>query len=184
MIIGITGTIGAGKGTVVEYLTGQGYTHYSVRSLLTEEILRRGWPVTRDNMFIVANDFRKISPGYVVETMLKRAGAKKENSIIESIRSIGEVETLRKTPGVILLAVDAEPRLRYDRVLLRKSATDNLSYEKFLQEEAQESTSTDPNVANLPACIKRADYILSNNGNKDELFAKVAEILKTINSQG
>jgi dephospho-CoA kinase len=36
-IIGITGTIGAGKGTVVEYLVGQkGFDHYSVRSFLID----------------------------------------------------------------------------------------------------------------------------------------------------
>ena len=32
IIIGITGTLGAGKGTVVEYLKKKSFKHYSVRS--------------------------------------------------------------------------------------------------------------------------------------------------------
>jgi len=30
MILGITGTFGAGKGTIVEYLKTKGFSHYSV----------------------------------------------------------------------------------------------------------------------------------------------------------
>ena len=38
-IIGITGTMGAGKGTVVEYLVAKhGFKHYSARSVLNEMI--------------------------------------------------------------------------------------------------------------------------------------------------
>jgi len=180
MIIGITGTIGAGKGTVVEYLIEKGFEHYSVRALLTEEIKNRGWPVTRDNMFIVANDFRAISPGYVVETLLSRARDAGKNCVVESIRSIGEVKTLRTYPNTILLAVDAKPELRYERVLARKSVTDNLSYERFLEEEARESQSEDPNIGNLPKCITLADHIIFNNEDREDLYKKVEEILKTI----
>ena len=41
--IGITGTLGAGKGTIVDYLVkNRGFVHYSVRAFITEEIKRRG----------------------------------------------------------------------------------------------------------------------------------------------
>ncbi len=59
MIIGITGTSGAGKGTVVDYLLKKGFKHYSVRDFLTEEILKRGLEPNRDNMIFVANELRK-----------------------------------------------------------------------------------------------------------------------------
>ena len=59
IIIGITGTLGAGKGTIVDYLTiNKGFKHYSVRQYLIEEIEKKGLPVNRDTMTEVANNLR------------------------------------------------------------------------------------------------------------------------------
>ncbi|MEI7562921.1 MAG: AAA family ATPase [bacterium] len=60
-IIGLTGTLGSGKGTVVDYLTQKyHFEHLSATVFITEEIIRRNLPVDRDNMRIVADDLRRI----------------------------------------------------------------------------------------------------------------------------
>ena len=57
LIIGITGTIGAGKGTVVDYLTSRyGFKHYSVRKYLTELLRYQGIEPNRDHFTALAND--------------------------------------------------------------------------------------------------------------------------------
>ena len=43
-------------------------------------------------------------------------------AIIESVRTVGEVRALR-SHGATLIAVDAEPRLRYNRIVSRASET-------------------------------------------------------------
>ena len=54
-IIGITGTMGAGKGTIVDYLTThKGFTHYSVRGYLIDIIKAQGKEVNRDSMVVTA----------------------------------------------------------------------------------------------------------------------------------
>ena len=95
--IGITGTLGAGKGTIVDYLVqNKGFVHYSVRAFLTEEIKRRGLEVNRDTMTLVGNDLRaKHSPSWIVEQLYEKASASGCNCIIESVRTPGEVDALR-----------------------------------------------------------------------------------------
>src|SRR5687767_6290424 len=97
MIIGITGTLGSGKGTVVEDLINRyGFFHRSARAFITDEILRRGLVPTRDNMVIVSNDIRRLHhPGYIVEQLYEAAKASGKDSVIESIRTLGEIDTLR-----------------------------------------------------------------------------------------
>ena len=59
IIIGITGTLGAGKGSVVSYLRyWKQFVHYSVSGFISEEIARRGLTGNRDTMRSVANDLR------------------------------------------------------------------------------------------------------------------------------
>ena len=87
-IIGITGTLGAGKGTIVDYLVDKmGYIHFSVRAYLIEEIKKRGLVVNRDSMTNVANELReKHSPSFIIEELYKKATELGRNSIIESRR--------------------------------------------------------------------------------------------------
>ncbi|HVW71909.1 MAG TPA: AAA family ATPase, partial [Candidatus Paceibacterota bacterium] len=70
MIIALTGTNGAGKGAVVDYLVkDKGFAHHSMSGFITDEIKRRGMPVNRDSMNIVGNDLRKTyHPAHVAES--------------------------------------------------------------------------------------------------------------------
>lgn len=178
MIIGITGTLGAGKGTVVEYLTRKGFTHYSVRHFLNEEIARRGLVSNRDTMLAVANDLRAThGPGYIAVQLVERASESQKNAVIESMRSIGEAEYL-KNCGAKLWAVDADVHVRYERITKRMSETDKVSFEKFKGDEAAEFTNTDPTKPNLKKLIEMADAVFQNNGTEEELFAQVEKALK------
>jgi dephospho-CoA kinase len=181
-IIGITGTLGAGKGTIVDYLVkNKGYTHYSVRAYLTDEIELRGMPVNRDSMVIVANEMRaKHGSSYIIEELYKLAQKHQQNCVIESIRTPGEAESLSTKGNFCLIAVDADPEIRYKRISLRASETDHISYETFLENEKREFTSDDPNKQNLKKCIEMADYVVSNNADRENLYNQVEKILTHI----
>jgi len=186
LIIGITGTLGAGKGTIVDYLINQKhFKHFSVRAFLIEEIERLGLEVNRDSMTLVANDLRaQNSPSYIVDYLFLRAISTGDNCVIESIRTPGEIDSLRTKGRFILFAVDADPEVRYDRVVIRNSETDKITYDTFIRNEQREMNSDDPNKQNLHACIQQADYVFSNNGTLEALTLQVETALKEINYDG
>jgi dephospho-CoA kinase len=173
MIIGITGTNGAGKGTVVEYLKTKGFRHFSARSFFVEEINRRGLPVNRDTMTEVANDLRaKFGPGYFTQEAMKRAGVEGGDVVIESVRSIGEAEYLKNNDAK-LWAVDADIHKRYERIMRRASVTDKIYFVKFVEDETREMENEDPTKQNIAAVMKMANATLINNGTQAELAAQV-----------
>lgn len=187
IIIGITGTIGAGKGTIVDYLVkNNGFIHFSAREdVINKEIEKRGLPITRDNMVLVANDLRKnYGPSYVAEELFKMAQNSPQACVLESLRTVGEIESLKNKGMFYLFAVDANQKTRYDRIQIRNnSQSDNVSLEKFIEQEKTEMNSDDPNKQNLIKCISMADYTLDNNGTFDDLYRQIDELVKKLNSK-
>jgi dephospho-CoA kinase len=179
--IGITGTIASGKGAVVEILKEKGFVHYSARQFILEEVAKRALDPVRANVFAVANDLRRThSPSYIIEQLFHKAQASGRNSVIESIRATGELEFLRKQPNFYLIAVDADPTVRYGRAVGRNSSLDHVTFEKFIEDEKNEMKSVNPNELNINYCMERADFKIMNNVSKGELREKVEEILKKI----
>ncbi len=185
IIIGITGTLGAGKGTIVDYLIrNRGFVHFSVRQFLLKEIRRRKLPENRDSMVAVANELRaKHGPSYIVEQLHDLAVKNGKNAIVESIRTTGEIDALRSKGGFFLLAVDADARIRYQRVQQRGSETDNIDYDTFIANENREMSGKDPATQNLMKCIETADFALDNNGTFQQLFDQIERIMSEVDAR-
>ncbi len=178
-IIWLTGTNGAGKWTVVEYLINKGFVHYSVSGLLKEVIQEKGLPVNRDTMIEVSNALRKqFWSWYLVEELYKRAEKLGKDCIIESIRTIGEINALQKQKYFSLWAVNADQKIRYERITLRGSEKDHVSFEIFKEQEHIESANREAYKHNITACIQQADYVLNNDGDIASLHQQIEEILK------
>jgi dephospho-CoA kinase len=184
MIIGITGTMASGKGTVTKYLEAEyGFKHLSVRNYLMKELIRREnsilreEDVKRDDMVELANELRsKYGPDFIVEELYKQA-LNYPNTVIESIRSVGEVLALREKPDFFLLATDAPLEIRYERARERNGITDSVSFEEFIGEEKREMDSEDINKQNLRECILLANEVIINDGGIQDLKEKVSIVL-------
>lgn len=177
MIIGITGTIGAGKGTVVEYLKTKGFKHYSSSGILKEMVAERGQPQTRNYLAALADELIKNHEGgvlYFSYEKAKKEGAK--DFVLEAIHRESEAAYVRSIGGVIW-GVDADLTTRYERTVKRKEGEkDNVTYEEFLAHAKREDEG-ESGGANIRAVIKNADLVLTNNGTQEELFAQVEAAL-------
>ncbi len=184
MIIGITGSLGGGKGTVVDYLLSKGnFKHYSSSGLLIEILEERGEVVDRDGMNRIANELRASNPeGGVPAETYKRYEAEdgESDAIFESLHNPAEVSFIQSVGGIVI-GVTADPDIRYERITKRGSVKDGVTKEKFIeQQQREERGSEDPNKSNIFDALKLADYIIENNGNLDDLHQKVDEILKSL----
>lgn len=179
MLIGITGSFGAGKGSVARYLVEKkGFTHFSARTYISEEIKRRGMEVNRDTLTIVGNDLRKTGgPTFIFEELVKQAKAHGKDAVVESVRAVAEAKYIKLHGGVVL-GVDAEPKIRYERIVRRGAETDHVSYERWREQEMNESNPDDPTKQDIYGALRESDYIINNTKTLQELEEEIEHFLK------
>lgn len=180
MLIGITGTNGAGKGAVVEYLvSSKGYSHYSARTVILDTLRQAHLAATKENMRTVANNLRKEhGASYIIEQLYAMAQTD-TNAVIESVRTIGEAEFLKKNNAKII-AVDADKKTRYERVANKGVQIDHMSFEDFERIENREMASSDPWDMNVFGVIQLADAKIMNDGSIEDLHTHVDQVLSSL----
>ena len=181
MIIGITGSLGAGKGAIVDYLKGKGFSHYSSSDTLKEVLVDRGLTQTRANMSALADELIERHDGGILYVSNEKAVQDTvENYILESIHRESEAAYIRKIGGVVL-AVDADMKTRYERAKKRADGEkDNVTFEEFTEDVKREEEGQGEGTPNIRAVINSADYIIENNGTVEELYQQVDEFLKKV----
>ncbi len=139
MIIGITGSLGGGKGTVVEYLKEKGFSHYSVSGELKRMLDERGKSAERINLSAMAEEMSQKYQGGILEAIYEKIKSNGDTDVIlESIHRESEAGYLR-SEGAVILGVDADTKVRYERAIKRQEGDkDNVTYEQFLADIARE----------------------------------------------
>lgn len=183
LIIGITGTLGSGKGMVVDYLVNEkGFLHFSARKFLIQKMKQKDMEINLTNMTLLGNELRVLhSPSYIADSLFKEAIKTGKDCVIESLRTPGEIESLRIRGKFILIAVDAPAKLRYKRIVERGGEGDIESIKNLMKIEKQQMHSTDPNKHNLQKCMDMADYKFVNDGTIEDLHRNVERVLGLIN---
>jgi dephospho-CoA kinase len=96
--------------------------------------------------------------------------------VIDSIRNPSEVAFLRTQEGFFLIALDAPPPLRFERVAKRGRNESAPDLAAFLHREADEN-GDDPGVQQIARCMSLADATVINDGPLDDLFRKLEDLL-------
>lgn len=186
MIIGLAGTNGSGKDTVGHLLAeNHRFLFVSVTDLLRDEAKRRDLAITRENLRAISAEWRRESGlGVLVDkaiTEYEKVAKKYPGGLVmASMRNPGEADRIHELGG-IMVWVDADPRVRYERVqanaLARGRADeDNKTYDEFLAEqEAEMHPSGDEATLNIAGVKARADIFIENSGSDVEAFKKEAE---------
>lgn len=181
-IIGLAGTNGSGKDTIGDLLAEKhGFLFISGSDLLRDEARKRGLPVERENLRMISAEWRRKSGlgaliDQAIELYQKDSSGHTGGMVIASLRNPGEADRVHELGGTVIW-VDADPKVRYDRVFSRqRTDEDNKTFEEFLSEEQAEMThSGDAATLNMGAVKELADIHLENNGNDIKAFRDEAE---------
>ena len=180
MLIGITGYLGSGKDTVAELLMNKGFKHISLSDILREELKSREKPITRKNLQEIGKDFRtRFGAGALAARALLTIN-EKEDYIISSIGTVGEIEVLKKRKDFILIFVNAPVKQRWERIKNRKREQDPTSFTEFKKHELKESKGGGSQYREFDRTKKLADIILMNNKSLKILHKKVEKLIKDI----
>lgn len=131
-------------------------------------------------MRVVANDLRREHGNdMIVKLFLKQSAERGDtNIVIDSIRTLAEAQTLKKNGG-ILLCVDADRNIRFERIKKRASSSDHVSFEEFVLLEEREMNDSDPNGMQKAKVMESADYCIENDISLDDLHTSIENFLKT-----
>ena len=150
---------GAGKSTIVSKLKEQGYETFSLGDGVRSEAKKQNLEPTGENLGKLMLELReKNGPGAIAE-LLKNSiqNSTHEIIIIDGIRSIHEINVLKKTGNLKLLAVNASPNTRFEFLSDRKRSDDPLTREKFEERDNREIG------VGLQEIIQLADESIENN---------------------
>lgn len=140
-IVGVAGTNASGKDTLGHLLAERGYHTISLSDILRHDLDEQGLPHTRENL---SHQSKKIRDAHGDGGMSKRAidlHQDKDGLCITSIRTPGEAEEIKKQGGIVIW-IDADRRVRYDRIMRahRGRLEDQVTFEQFAEQEDAEMT--------------------------------------------
>lgn len=176
MILGLTGSYGAGKDTVAEVLIEKGFLHLSFSDLIREELRKKGIPVTRENLITTANQLREhYGADYWAQQVIQRI-QQENNYVITSIRNPAEVRKLQEQPNFTLINVTAPEEVRLERLRTRNRENDPTTMEELREKENREKSekSTDQQLHKV---AEMATMTIVNDATVEELKKKVETLV-------
>jgi dephospho-CoA kinase len=183
MYVAITGTHSSGKGEIARILKRRGFRHYSFSEVLREHAVKMGvgespHSITRQQLTTFANKQRALlGPGFLAEILLHKVQEDApKHAVLETVRTLGELNVLRRLPGLVLMAVDAPRELRYERLRQRGEYENIHSFEEFTAWDDKFLEGKE-NEQHIGAVMDQADVALVNIGNLEELEEQVREAL-------
>lgn len=180
IVLGLVGKFCSGKGSVAEYLAkNHGFKAASFSDRIREEILSRGQEITRENLQVVGGEMRQeFGPAVLaIKTWeyIQKNGA--EKAVVETPRSVEEIEYLKKLPNFFLINVDSDSKVRFERMKKRNRESDPQTWEDFVSSEQRDLKG---DGRSMEECIAMADYHLENNGTQEELHQKIEKLIERL----
>ncbi len=180
MIIGLSGTLSAGKDTVAEYLVNQkGFDHVSLSEILRGIARERNIEPNMVNLTKLGNSLINThGEGYLVDKASEKVDFDR-NLVISSVRQPAEIDKIKSRPNSYVVFVDADAKIRFERLRARGRTGDSETLEEFTKLERKQSDGKSGGM-NLNECKRKSDFVLENNGTREEFLARIENLFDKI----
>jgi dephospho-CoA kinase len=175
IIIGLVGSLASGKETTKKYLAEK-YEAKDCRfsSILRDVLSRITVPNSRENLQKLSTVLRANFGEDLLASAIAADASKLDANIvvIDGVRRFTDIEHLRNLPNFILVKIDAEPQIRYERMKLRNenAGDDKKTFEEFIQDHESEAD------RQIPEVMKTAQYSIDNSGSLENLYDQIDKI--------
>jgi dephospho-CoA kinase len=175
IIIGLVGESGSGKDTVADYLKERhGAILMRFADPLRETLSLYIDNISREDLQWFSFALRSRFGNKILSKALrKKIEPIKEGIVfINGMRVLEDFDFVKSFPNSFVVYVTLDQKSRWQRIYNRKEKSDDkVSFEKFQEMERAEIE------VNIPKIGEKADFRLENMGSKEELFAKVDEVI-------
>lgn len=177
--LALVGMPGAGKSLCARHLQQRGFFQYRFGSIVINEVLRRGWPLTPENERIVREELRAQEGMDVMARrslpLLREALEKYRSIVIDGLYSFSEYKTLRAEFGdaIIVVAIVSPRWMRYARLAQREERP-------LTVQEAEQRDYAEIERIEKGGPIAMADYTLVNDSTPEALLSALDRLVDSL----
>lgn len=174
-VIGVIGTIGAGKDTAGDYLSKKlDIPSFQISSPLKRLLAESNQEPSRENLIALGTKLAvEKGEGYLAEYIIAHGP---NSMIITGMRQLGQIYFLKSSTQLKLISIDASPEVRFQRVKQNGKIGEADTLEEFIEREIAENSH--PNAQRLFECMDLADYQIINEGSLKELYSQLDYLIE------
>lgn len=176
IILGLAGEISSGKGTVAKYVCEKhsGSAH-RFSTILSDVLKRMHLEVNRENLQKTSTMLREYFFDDILSSVIATDVENDPHKIIaiDGVRRLADIAYLKKLEGFKLVYIEADLEKRFERITKRGEKTDDSqkTLEEFKKDHEREA---ELQIKDLKS---KADFVVDNNGNFEDLFRQIDEII-------
>lgn len=179
LVLGFVGKLASGKDVCQRYIAEKYGSDSAKFSTSLRDVLTRLYlPISRENMQNLSLDLRTRFGGDILAKVIAGdvKNSDKDIVVVDGVRRLDDIASLKDLPGFYLISIDAEPKTRYERMKKRnENAGDaDKTFEQFIEDSEREAEQQ------IPATMAAASFHLNNNGTVQDLYDQIDNLITKI----
>ena len=160
------GPMGAGKGTVAEYLKYKyGFVVFNLSQVVKEVTLEKGMGINRENMNATYDELKNKFGNDVVARRIIEKVKEEQKKVFNGSRDIAEAEYIKsKFANVLSIYIDADEEIRMKRIMTRQKDIDKGDIKALIKND---------NLYALTSKNVEGIIIVKNNGTIQDLYSSI-----------